>query len=223
PHISPKKTVEGAIVGVIGGIVPATLVLVAADKFTTSAMIPLALGPLLAILGDLVESGLKRLFQVKDSHLTGFDILPGHGGVLDRVDGLILVTVFAYAYLVSTGLAACGLGLLAGALRRAGVADGPAAPAAPGEPAPLADWRSVAITVAALLAQILLLERAGFIISSTILFAGVAWAFGSRRHGRDVVIGFILAFVVYWSFTQWLGLRLPAGILRPVLVWLGGS
>src|SRR5690606_35835238 len=84
--------------------------------------------------------------------------------------------------------------------------------------APLADWRSVAITVAALLAQILLLERAGFIISSTILFAGVAWAFGSRRHGRDVVIGFILAFVVYWSFTQWLGLRLPAGILRPVLV-----
>ncbi|MFO7323739.1 MAG: phosphatidate cytidylyltransferase [Chloroflexota bacterium] len=105
PHISPKKTVEGAIVGVIGGIVPATLVLVAADKFTTSAMIPLALGPLLAILGDLVESGLKRLFQVKDSHLTGFDILPGHGGVLDRVDGLILVTVFAYAYLVSTGLA----------------------------------------------------------------------------------------------------------------------
>lgn len=128
-----------------------------------------------------------------------------------------------FPFLVSTGLAACGLGLLAGALRRAGVADGPAAPAAPGEPAPLADWRSVAITVAALLAQILLLERAGFIISSTILFAGVAWAFGSRRHGRDVVIGFILAFVVYWSFTQWLGLRLPAGILRPVLVWLGGS
>ncbi len=106
PAISPKKTVEGAIVGVVGGFIPATLVLLVSGLFSPLAMVLVAAGPLLAILGDLVESWLKRAFQMKDSHLSGLDILPGHGGVLDRVDGLILVTVIAYLYLVLTGLAA---------------------------------------------------------------------------------------------------------------------
>jgi phosphatidate cytidylyltransferase len=106
PTISPKKTVEGAIVGVVGGIIPAVVLLLAANLFSPLTMILVAIGPLLAILGDLVESGLKRAFQVKDSHLSGLDILPGHGGVLDRVDGLILVTATTYLYLILTGLAA---------------------------------------------------------------------------------------------------------------------
>lgn len=105
PHISPKKTVEGAIVGVIGGIIPAAAVLQVAGLFSVTAMVIVAFGPIIAILGDLVESWLKRAFQVKDSHLSGLDILPGHGGVLDRVDGLILVTVMTYIYLLVTGLA----------------------------------------------------------------------------------------------------------------------
>lgn len=105
PQISPKKTVEGAIVGVIGGIIPAAAVLQVAGLFSVTAMIVVSLGPLIAILGDLVESWLKRAFQVKDSHVTGLDILPGHGGVLDRVDGLILVTAVTYLYLLLTGLA----------------------------------------------------------------------------------------------------------------------
>ncbi len=106
PQISPKKTVEGAIVGIFGGIIPATAVLLAAGLLSPLAMVPVLLGPALAILGDLVESGLKRGFQVKDSHLSGLDILPGHGGVLDRVDGLILVTATTYLYLLITGIAA---------------------------------------------------------------------------------------------------------------------
>jgi phosphatidate cytidylyltransferase len=106
PHISPKKTVEGAIVGIIGGIVPAIAILLATGLFSPLALVPVLIGPFLAILGDLVESWLKRAFQVKDSHLTGLDILPGHGGVLDRVDGLILVTTVTYLYLVLSGLAA---------------------------------------------------------------------------------------------------------------------
>lgn len=105
PQISPKKTLEGAIVGVIGGIVPAATMLQLGGLFSVAAMIPVAFGPLLAILGDLVESWLKRAFQVKDSHLSGLDILPGHGGVLDRVDGLILVAAVVYPYLLLTGLA----------------------------------------------------------------------------------------------------------------------
>jgi phosphatidate cytidylyltransferase len=64
----------------------------------------LGAGPLLAILGDLIESGLKRALQVKDSHIAGLDIFPGHGGVLDRVDGLVLVTTVSYLYLLLTGL-----------------------------------------------------------------------------------------------------------------------
>lgn len=105
PKISPKKTLEGAITGVVGGILPAAILLGLSNKFSTLAMIPIAAGPLLAILGDLVESGIKRAFDVKDSHIIGFDILPGHGGVLDRVDALILVTSFSYFYLLATGLA----------------------------------------------------------------------------------------------------------------------
>jgi phosphatidate cytidylyltransferase len=60
----------------------------------------LGIAPLLAIMGDLVESALKRFFRVKDSHLSGIDIFPGHGGVLDRIDALILVATFTYLYIV---------------------------------------------------------------------------------------------------------------------------
>ena len=104
PTISPKKTVEGAVAGVVGGILPAALVLGLGGKLTPATLVLLGVGPLMAILGDLVESGLKRAFQVKDSHIAGFDVFPGHGGVLDRIDGLILVTVFSTLYLLATGL-----------------------------------------------------------------------------------------------------------------------
>ncbi len=105
PTISPKKTVEGAIAGVVGGILPAALLLGLNGRLTPTVLILLGAGPLLAILGDLVESGLKRALHVKDSHLAGFDVFPGHGGVLDRVDGLILVTTVSTLYLLLTGLA----------------------------------------------------------------------------------------------------------------------
>jgi len=81
----------------------------------------------------------------------------------------------------------------------------------------------VSLTAAAVVFYILLLERAGFIAASTVLFSLVAAAFGARRYGLAVLIGFILSFTAYWAFTQWLGLRLPAGIMRPILLWLGGS
>jgi phosphatidate cytidylyltransferase len=99
PHISPKKTREGALVGIIGGIVPGLLILLAAAKLTPALFFLVILGPFFAILGDLVESLLKRVFGVKDSHIEGFNILPGHGGVLDRVDALIAVAALCYIYL----------------------------------------------------------------------------------------------------------------------------
>ena len=84
PAISPKKTWAGAVAGTLGAIVAAMLV---AQWFDGAALAPVAMIALLlsamAQLGDLLESWIKRRFGAKDaSHL-----IPGHGGVMDRLDG----------------------------------------------------------------------------------------------------------------------------------------
>jgi phosphatidate cytidylyltransferase len=92
PSISPKKTVEG----LWGGMAAATLFGGAWALATGLGLTLLALPPLLAIaaqLGDLFESGMKRRAGVKDSGTW----LPGHGGLLDRLDGLVPVAVLTAA------------------------------------------------------------------------------------------------------------------------------
>lgn len=106
PRISPRKTVEGAVVGYIGGVLTGLLILAAAQRLSSASLVLVLLGPIIAIAGDLFESALKRVFQAKDSHLAGFDILPGHGGVLDRIDALIWVTVLCYFYILVFQLSA---------------------------------------------------------------------------------------------------------------------
>ncbi len=92
PTISPNKTVEG----LYGGIAAATL-LGGAWAMATGLGTPLlALAPVLAVAaqgGDLFESGMKRRAGVKDSGAW----LPGHGGALDRLDGLVPVAVLTAA------------------------------------------------------------------------------------------------------------------------------
>ena len=98
PAVSPNKTVEGALVAVMcsiaaGVIVNATMLRVLGGwEAFGIATVAGVLGP----LGDLLESMLKRAFDAKDS---GW-ILPGHGGVLDRTDSLVLPAVFIYYYAV---------------------------------------------------------------------------------------------------------------------------
>ena len=104
PRLSPNKTREGAVVGVIGGILPSLAILLYAGQVSLAALIVIGIGPLVAILGDLLESALKRFFQVKDSHIAGLNLLPGHGGILDRIDALLLVTIFAYVILALFGV-----------------------------------------------------------------------------------------------------------------------
>lgn len=105
PRISPKKTVEGAVVGLVGGFV-CGLLWSAATGLLAPAVVPLLLlGPPAAMLGDLFESRIKRFFHAGDSHLAGFNIIPGHGGVLDRIDSLIWVVTLVYLYLRLTGIA----------------------------------------------------------------------------------------------------------------------
>jgi phosphatidate cytidylyltransferase len=92
PTISPGKTVEG----LYGGIAAATLLGGAWARSTGLGSALLALAPVLAIAaqaGDLFESGMKRRAGVKDSG----NWLPGHGGVLDRLDGLVPVAVLTAA------------------------------------------------------------------------------------------------------------------------------
>jgi phosphatidate cytidylyltransferase len=89
PNVSPNKTVEGVIGGLTGTILVAGLTgFFALGLFSEKLWIWIAAGlggALFSVVGDLYESRLKRLAGVKDSGT----LLPGHGGVLDRIDGLI--------------------------------------------------------------------------------------------------------------------------------------
>ena len=98
PRLSPKKTVEGAVVGAICGALVPLVILGIGDHLAMETAIMAAALPIVAILGDLLESAIKRCFDVKDSHLPNFNIIPGHGGVLDRVDALLMVGAFVYIY-----------------------------------------------------------------------------------------------------------------------------
>ena len=103
PSISPSKTWEGTIGGIIGAaaVSAAFRVVHRLDALPLAAAI--ALGAALSVLGqlgDLAESWLKRTADIKDSG----QLLPGHGGILDRLDSLlpILPAVLVYVTLVTT-------------------------------------------------------------------------------------------------------------------------
>ena len=101
PAVSPKKTVEGAIGG-LGGAALAALLMHVLLHPTHGAGEAIGLGVMLSVLaqfGDLCESALKRAFGAKDS---GW-IIPGHGGILDRLDSLLFPFVFTYYYAAVVG------------------------------------------------------------------------------------------------------------------------
>ncbi len=110
PRISPGKTVEGAIGGVVVGTLGALALKLLFDTFwpDLSGAMSYGLGALMAvvvaifaIIGDLVESLLKRDAQTKDAG----NLLPGMGGVLDRIDSHLLgIPVMYYMLLLSTYL-----------------------------------------------------------------------------------------------------------------------
>jgi putative tricarboxylic transport membrane protein len=82
---------------------------------------------------------------------------------------------------------------------------------------PPTEWSSVAIIAVALIAHLNLLKPLGFVPAGTMLFAAVAFAFGSRRYLRDVAIGLALSLLAYVGFGYGLGLQLPPGILKGLL------
>lgn len=95
PTISPKKTVEGAIGGLVFGTA-ATMIggqYVFASPFWLLALLGAAIS-LLGMVGDLFESLLKRSADVKDSS----NLIPGHGGVLDRIDSWLFAAPVYYVF-----------------------------------------------------------------------------------------------------------------------------
>jgi len=96
PHISPGKTGEGAMGGFLGGVGAVVALNYILDMGMTEVQ-AVSLGVLLAVfaqMGDLAESLLKRSLGVKDSG----SIIPGHGGMLDRLDSVLFVAVVVYYY-----------------------------------------------------------------------------------------------------------------------------
>ena len=94
PTISPKKTWEGSFFGIVGGgIVGAVFGEITMSMFWLYGMLVAMVLAVVGQFGDLIESKIKRLCNVKDSG----KILPGHGGILDRIDGHMLAApVFYY-------------------------------------------------------------------------------------------------------------------------------
>lgn len=96
PSISPNKTIEGSIGGVFFAIIAALIFQVTSMTFDNWGYV-LILAFIISIggqIGDLVESGIKRHYDVKDSGT----LLPGHGGVLDRFDSILFVFPILYLF-----------------------------------------------------------------------------------------------------------------------------
>ena len=104
PEVSPGKTVEGSVAGLVAAVVVGALAGFVLDDFGNFPLSPLAGGVIglalgvAAQLGDLAESLLKREAGVKDSG----SLLPGHGGTLDRFDALFFTMPIAYGLILLT-------------------------------------------------------------------------------------------------------------------------
>lgn len=100
PHVSPGKTWEGTLGGALAALLVSALLLALIGEDPRTAVL---LGPLLAVsaqVGDLVESMLKRAAGVLDSGL----LIPGHGGMLDRVDSFLFAAPAVYFFLVTVAV-----------------------------------------------------------------------------------------------------------------------
>lgn len=150
----------------------------------------LLLGVAVAIFGVAV---VWQTFQIR--------ITPAYSLVGPRVVPLI----------VGIGLVLAGLWLAGEAAM--GRTASPTTEAEDADPTLPTDWRAVGLLTAALILYLVLIEPAGFIIASAVLFVSAAFAMGSRRLVRNLAVGVVMAAVLYLAFTAGLGLRLPIGLL----------
>ncbi len=106
PEISPKKTIEGSVGGTVGCIVLLLLYGLLMEKAFNLDINYIKLGILgiiispISQIGDLTASIIKRKYGVKDYG----SLFPGHGGILDRLDSVIMVAPIVYIYLIMVGI-----------------------------------------------------------------------------------------------------------------------
>jgi phosphatidate cytidylyltransferase len=95
-RVSPKKTIEGFFGGLIGAIIASFIIFNVLDIYTLFVWVSLAvIISVCGTIGDLVQSNYKRQAGVKDSG----NVMPGHGGLYDRLDSAIYASPFIYAFL----------------------------------------------------------------------------------------------------------------------------
>jgi putative tricarboxylic transport membrane protein len=153
----------------------------------------------------------------------GVALLLGAAGVIVFLDASRLAITYSQAdpvgpktlpYLVSGLLVICAVLLAINVLRGGrGEAEG-------GEDVDLthpADWKTVLPLAGAFVANILLIDWAGWVISGTVLFWGCVWALGSRHYVRDALIAIGLSVLTFYGFYLGLGIHLPAGLLEGIL------
>jgi phosphatidate cytidylyltransferase len=99
PKISPKKTVAGSVGGIVGATIAATVFYYIFDLSQMTSpivfIIFMIISTVISQLGDLIASSIKRSFDIKDFG----NIMPGHGGLLDRFDSVIILIPIFYLFL----------------------------------------------------------------------------------------------------------------------------
>ncbi|MDP9986023.1 tripartite tricarboxylate transporter TctB family protein [Arthrobacter sp. FW306-05-C] len=153
----------------------------------------------------------------------GVALLLGAAGVLVFLDANGLATPYSKSdpvgpktvpFIVAGMLVVCAVLLAINVLRGGkGEAEG-------GEDVDLdhpADWKTILPLAGAFVANILLIDWAGWVISGTVLFWGSVLALGSRRYIRDGLISVALSLLTFYGFYLGLGIALPAGLLEGIL------
>lgn len=98
PEISPKKTVEGAVGGILSAVVFAVVFMLAfgqTEKMVSTLILTVPLC-IVGMMGDLFASSIKRSVGLKDYS----NLIPGHGGILDRVDSILLIAPVMYLFML---------------------------------------------------------------------------------------------------------------------------
>lgn len=161
--------------------------------------------------------------RLKGRSELGVVLLLGAAGALVIADAARIVTPYSQSdpvgpktlpFIVGGLLLVCAVFLAINVLRGGqGEAEG-------GEDVDLthpADWKTVLPLMGAFIANILLIDWAGWVISGTILFWGSVWALGGRNYIRDGLISVAMSLLTFYGFYLGLGINLPAGLLEGIL------
>lgn len=161
--------------------------------------------------------------RLKGRSELGVAALLGAAGALVLLDAARLVTPYSQSDPVgpkTVPLIVGALLLVCAVLLAVNVLRGGHGEAEAGEDIDLshpADWRTILPLAGAFIANILLIDWAGWVISGTVLFWGSVWALGSRHYIRDGLISLALALLTFYGFYLGLGIALPAGLLEGIL------